>query len=265
MDVDTDSSPLAMSPWLGRNGSLHGLHYGGKYRLPEMKWTASPEFVLLANELASPAFDVYQFGVYSGGSMRDIVQRMITPYGTLWGFDSFTGLPEEARGVKLEGKHWNPGAWSSASALNESSPHALFARLRSKIGRNDGPVVFVRGFFNKSLTSTLKRRMGLQPALLVDVDVDLYLSARQCLTYMLSNGLLIPGSLVRYDDWKGDANWGETRAHEELTAEWKIKWRTIEVARHKYGEFQMIECERCSPVDHQSRLLRVGTRRLSAA
>lgn len=241
------ADPLVKSPWLGRNGRMHGASYGSKYLLREMRWTASPEFVKLVNNLTSPNLDVYEFGVYTGGSMRDMVKRIQGRYGTLWGFDSFTGLPAEAKGVQMEGKHWNPGAWSSASVLNESSPNRLFAALRRKIRRSNGPVRFVRGFYNESLTPDLKERLGLQPALLVDVDADLYVSAKQCLEFMLREGLIVAGTLVRYDDWKGDVSWGETRAHQELTAEWGVEWRTIGEMTGSYAEFQLIKCRLCSP------------------
>lgn len=48
--------------------------------------------------------------------MRRIAQR-INNFGHLWGFDSFTGLPEETKGIMLEGKHWKPGGFSAADAL----------------------------------------------------------------------------------------------------------------------------------------------------
>ena len=49
----------------------------------------------LARRLRAAArreLDVYQFGVYTGGSMASIARR-IRGFGHLWGFDSFAGLP----------------------------------------------------------------------------------------------------------------------------------------------------------------------------
>ena len=65
--------------------------------------------------------DVYQFGVYTGGTMSGIVnyfRALHVRFGTLWGFDSFEGLPSEAKGHKLLTHNWRPGAYSAADALH---------------------------------------------------------------------------------------------------------------------------------------------------
>ena len=43
--------------------------------------------------------DVYQFGVYSGVSIRNILKkyRELNKITKVWGFDSFCGLPEEKK------------------------------------------------------------------------------------------------------------------------------------------------------------------------
>ena len=87
----------------------------------------------------------------------------------------------------------------------------------------------IRGFFSESLTPSLAASRGMKPALLVDVDVDLYISAYQCLDWMFTHRLIVPGTVVYYDDVsivKADAG-GELKAHEELTAKWKVEWRKI--------------------------------------
>ena len=123
--------------------------------------------------------------------MQGIASR-VKGFGQLWGFDSFTGLPSEARGVRTEGRHWNPGAFSSADAMSVHSSSALFNRLTRKIGRIEGNVTFVPGFFNESLTPELLRQHSFQPALFVDVDGDLYVSARRS---RASAGCCAAGSL----------------------------------------------------------------------
>ena len=69
----------------------------------------------------------------------------------------------------------------------------------------------------------------MQPALLIDVDVDLYVSCIQCMDWMLANGLLVAGTVVYYDDVsivKADAG-GELKAHEELTAKYGLEWKKL--------------------------------------
>ena len=47
-----------------------------------------------------------------------------------------------------------------------------------------------------------RHRPLLRPnlALLIDVDVDLYISCMQCMDWMFANGLIVPGTVVYYDD-----------------------------------------------------------------
>lgn len=40
----------------------------------------------------------------------------------------------------------------------------------------------------------------MKPALLIDCDVDLYISAYQCLDWMFFNGLIVTGTIIYYDD-----------------------------------------------------------------
>ena len=73
-----------------------------------------------------------------------------------------------------------------------------------------------------------KRARALASALLVDVDVDLHSSTMQCMSWLLAHRLLVPGSFVRYDDWR--ASWqqyGEGKAHRELTLRHNITWRCL--------------------------------------
>ena len=217
---------LRRGAWLA--AGRHEAEYGAGFKVRSIGgWGGSRRLEKLANSAATRGMDVYQWGVYTGGTMRGLARR-IRVFGHLWGFDSFEGLPPELRGEPIEGRHWRPGAFSSADALGEYSLEKLLARLHEKIGYPN--TTLVPGFFNVSLTA---RRGGrapfpFQPALLVDVDVDLYVSTMQCLSWMIANQLLVPGSLVRYDDFRNmrQRN-GEARAHRELTRAHRITWRNL--------------------------------------
>jgi|TARA_B110001469_G_scaffold51374_1_gene49901 hypothetical protein len=69
----------------------------------------------------------------------------------------------------------------------------------------------------------------MKPALLVDVDVDLYISAYQCLDWMFTHRLIVPGTVVYYDDVKEvkAEDGGELAAHEEITAKYSVNWRKV--------------------------------------
>ena len=177
--------------------------------------------------------DLYTFGVYTGASIKFWLDRLAAlkvTHGPSWGFDSFEGLPEEAEGVELEGAEWKPGGFSAADQFGVYT----FGEVRRRIEEHLGPAHaakcrWVKGFFSASLTPTLARERGLQPALLIDVDVDLYISAVQCLDWCFANGIIVPGTVVYYDDVevvKADKG-GELRAHAEMTEKYNVTWRHV--------------------------------------
>ena len=102
--------------WLS---STHDESYGKQFKIKRIGyWGASGRLTRFDNSLARRDLDVYEFGVYTGVSMRDIAKR-VHGFGHLWGFDSFVGLPQETKGEHLEGSHWKPGGFSAADALGE--------------------------------------------------------------------------------------------------------------------------------------------------
>ena len=74
----------------------------------------------------------------------------------------------------------------------------------------------------------------MRPALLVDVDVDLYISALQTLDWMFAQGLIVVGTVVYYDDVSviKAAQGGELRAHEEMTAKYRVEWQDDAATTH---------------------------------
>ena len=196
----------------------------------------------LLNRLATRAKDVYCFGVYTGMGMRKISAKL-PGFGHLWGFDSFVGLPHEQRnesGSDMSRGTFRRGAYSTAGALEEYNLTRLIARVHSTVERQN--TTYVPGFFATSLTPALLSRFHFQPALLVDVDVDLYKSAYECLDWMFASGLVVPSTFVRYDDWpvsnatdgpaKGTMDYGEAKAHRLITAKYAVEWK--HVARSAY-------------------------------
>lgn len=210
--------------WLS---ATHDRTYGSAFKARYLNfWGASRRFLSLVNAEASPDRDVYAFGVYTGGSMRAMAQK-IRGFGHLWGFDSFIGLPKEAPGVYLEhGGHWRPGGFSAADALQEHRLPVLLERVRQHVKYAN--TTLISGFYDQSLTPELARRFAFRPALLVDVDVDLFSSSVACLSWLLSQRILVPGSFVRFDDWRqrGDLH-GEARAFREVSVRYNVSWRNL--------------------------------------
>ena len=101
----------------------------------------------------------------------------------------------------------------------------------------------------------------MKPALLVDLDCDLYTSSAQALRFVLDAGILVPGSYVYLDDvmpwvWRDTkaAAVEQKRAFEELTAEYALRWEYLPLnATRRDHVFQrpvlmLAGCARCRPL-----------------
>ena len=177
--------------------------------------------------------DIYTFGVYTGASIKfwlDRLKALKVEHGPSWGFDSFEGLPAEAEGVELEGNEWKPGGFSAADQFGVYTFGEVKRKIEEHLGEEHSTKCgWVKGYFSDSLTPTLRRERKMQPALLIDVDVDLYISAVQCLDWALAQGVIVPGTVVYYDDVevvKADRG-GELRAHDEMSAKYNVAWRRV--------------------------------------
>ena len=163
--------------------------------------------------------DVYQFGVFEGGSLRTITR--VHDGARAWGFDSFAGLPPEEL-TETQIWQWRAGRFSTS-----------LARVASRVSN---ATTLIPGFFNESLTPKLAAASGMRPATYVDIDADLYSSSRQALDWLFSQRLLVRGSVVGYDDWwalacaanstRVEAH-GEPRAHREVTQKYGARWQCI--------------------------------------
>ena len=194
--------------------------------------------------------DIYQFGVYVGGSLlviRTAWHLNELPVGNVWGFDSFIGLQT---GAIRKGDHsdWADGAYSAADALGAKSMHGLkqqILRLLTEQSTTSAAkadwfgkkVGFVQGFFNESLLPGLVQKRKMRPALYVDIDVDQYLPTLQALDWMLSEGLIKPGTYVGYDDIGSTDKWtaGESRAQLEVAKKHGVRFKLVHNGCRKVG------------------------------
>lgn len=191
---------------------------------PGSLWRESVPEVLQHEKLQAKG-DIYEFGVFNGGSMQLLRQHF--PDSRMWGFDSFSGLPAEAR-VDWQNSMFQEGAYAAMTTPS---------KLTSDLG---GPskTGFVVGFYNESLTETLAAERGMSQAMYIDIDADLYTSSFQALDWMFKKGLVRPGTVVGYDDWwvnpcslDGDGlhplKTGEGRAHNEVAETYRVKFRCV--------------------------------------
>ncbi|KAK3251953.1 hypothetical protein CYMTET_38727 [Cymbomonas tetramitiformis] len=231
----------------------HAEHFGDVFQeVKDFGWPSDSVMPRLKERYPDgaryPERDVYQFGVYLGGSMREInrsFKEADIQFGNFWGFDSFQGLPEEDPEVsaKIGGgcsvfgeKICNKGAFSSADAMKVYDYPTLIQSIKNVVSRER--TGFVRGFFNDSLTKTILSELPLQPALFVDVDVDLYISTYQAMEWMLCSGLIIEGTIVRYDDWGAAPLWegGQSLAHKQYTERHSVEWKELKYESIRQGQ-----------------------------
>ena len=188
--------------------------------------------------------DLYQFGVFQGASMRDVAQafrKANANFSRMWGFDSFQGLPAESANVgdpaermdklglqahrglprkRADGDYnyfaktfWFPGALDMRKVFGSDDFLVIVDKVSRRIG--DPRLEFVRGFFNESLTAATFRLLPFRPARYVDIDVDLYSSTIQVLEWLLTSRILVPGTVIYYDDWSSGGPQGNQKAHQE--------------------------------------------------
>ncbi|CAE7820071.1 unnamed protein product [Symbiodinium sp. CCMP2456] len=179
--------------------------------------------------------DLYQFGIFQATSMAGIAAEFRTfnaNYSRFWGFDSFQGLPDEGTNHRaalppnfsqrqIQGDYdkmakavWFPGSFNMRQAFRTSNFMKMIDAVEEKI--NDPRANFIRGFYNESLTAATFRLLPFRPALYVDIDVDLYSSTYQALEWLAQFGLLVPGTIIGYDDWVTGGENGEQRAHKDI-------------------------------------------------
>lgn len=196
---------------------------------------------------------IYEFGVWCGASMILMRKYMLLAGLTckhMFAFDSFRGLPAESLDV-VAGGAWTPGGWSSRDYMKEPDIDKIIIRLQGKVEFCTVPTTFIPGFFADSLTPELLKQHDFRPAAFIDIDVDLYISAKQCLVWMFENGLVVPGTLIGYDDWGGTEEYkgGESLAHLEIQKEYGVKFKelfSVKGEKHHHKLF-LVESVKVSP------------------
>jgi O-methyltransferase len=125
-------------------------------------------------------------------------------------FDSFQGLPEPD-GVDKEGRDFAKGKYEfTENAFRDNLVQA---------GVPLSKVVTVAGWFENTCTEETISRFGIKKASIINVDCDLYSSAKTALDFV--KPLLTDGTIIIFDDWycfRGNPNLGEQRAFNEWKA-----------------------------------------------
>lgn len=151
-----------------------------------------------------------EFGVCSGWSINIISERAD---GIVFGFDCFTGLPEDW------GNHQKKGTYDRGGNL-------------PKVNDN---VELVVGLFQDTLEDFLKEYP--YPAAYIHIDCDLYSSTKYVLEQLVDR--IVPGTVISFDEIKdGDRYYPEYIDHEikawiEFCEENNVKYEWITRTTHE--------------------------------
>lgn len=179
-------------------------------------------------------FDVYEFGVCDGNSLREICEvfnyKKFQPRN-IFGFDSFIGLPEEQNDPLNQ---YVKGDFNASERLKANSVEETKSIVYNKIMEkcNASHLYLIDGFFSETLCDELVEKYSMGPAYLANIDCDTYSSSIECLDFMFRNNLVKPNTLLRFDDWGSlgyqNCESGESRAFLEITEKYKVKYEIVD-------------------------------------
>ncbi|GAB4157819.1 MAG: hypothetical protein Tsb009_34970 [Planctomycetaceae bacterium] len=112
-----------------------------------------------------------EFGVYEGTTLNILAGFT---QQTIYGFDSFQGLPEDWRAGKEQGRY----------------------SLHGQLPQVKGNVQLIPGWFEETLPEFLNRHS--EPIAFVHIDCDLYSSTRTILSALKNR--FVPGSVIVFDE-----------------------------------------------------------------
>lgn len=144
-----------------------GWDYKRRYQLYEF---------LLKHETLDTPVNYLEFGVAQGHSFRWWAEHNKSPESRFYGFDTFTGLPEQ---------------WDQFKA-GDMTMHGKFPEI------NDSRTQFIKGLFQDTLPAFLKS-FGNSHRKIIHLDADLYSSTLYVLTYL--EPYLKEGDVVIFDEF----------------------------------------------------------------
>jgi len=167
-------SMASLSKWIQRHKAL-GYNDFYSFKFDYARREQLFEYVIKQEGLDSP-IDYLEFGVSKGDSFKWWTARITDPAARFYGFDTFTGLPED----------WGPfkkGDMSSGDSLPEI---------------NDNRYQFYQGLFQQTLLPFL---VNFDPSRkkVIHMDADLYTATLYVLT--LITPYLRPGDVIFFDEF----------------------------------------------------------------
>lgn len=176
--------------------------------------------------------------------------------------------------LRQRDKGWLAGGLNTAEQMRIADWDTLCRTIIRNIGQLPAERVhMLRGFYNESLAGgrRLANRLRMRPALLVDLDCDLYTSSMQALRFVLDAGVLLPGGYVYLDDimpwaWRDRKPAVEQKlAFEQLTTEYALAWEEVPLnaTRRHYVDTRPVlmlsSCGKCRPAHRRAASSAAGT------
>lgn len=150
---------------------------------------------LIEKENLKDAINFLEFGVYRGKSLNWWVENNTNPDSRFWGFDTFTGLPEDWGNYKK-------GTFS----LKGEFPDIQDSRLK-----------FVKGLFQDTTYKTLKE-VDFSKRTIFHIDVDLYTAALFVLAVI--HPYMKAGDIILFDEFCVPLH--EFKAFQEFTSSFYV-------------------------------------------
>jgi hypothetical protein len=161
------------------------------------------------NYLSKKAIDYLEFGVFEGNSIRKWSEINSDSMSRFYGFDTFTGLPEDWFGNMGE------GTFTTEGKIPEIQ---------------DSRVTFVKGLFTDTLDVFL-RDYNRKNKIVLHIDADLYSSTLFVLISL--RRILVKGDIIIFDDFMDPV--GEIKAFLDYCHAFRINPNLI--AYVAYGKF----------------------------
>lgn len=196
-----NKTPLNTYRTLKRLDLIDAAHYLRKNADKKLIQTGTTyqTFDILAPQIPEQGL-ILEFGVRFGYSTSHLAK--LFPQRTIFGFDSFQGLPE---------------AWHHEMAGSYSTQGKI-----PKLAKN---IKLIAGWFNETLPDFKKDHS--EPIAFINIDCDLYSSTK--LVFEELNTQIIPGTIIVFDEYIGNINWREDefKAFQEWTKKYHVTYRYL--------------------------------------
>jgi hypothetical protein len=195
---------LKLGEWLKENENNPKNHFDSRHDL----------YSYINSEVINNVpIDYLEFGVYKGASIEAWTKLSTNRKSRFFGFDSFSGLPEEWKTFFVT---FNAGTFDTGGKIPELG---------------DQRVSFIKGYFQDTLPNFLNE-FSIKNQLIVHLDADLYSSTLFVLTKM--DSYLVPGTIIIFDEFSSVNT--EFKAFMDYTLSYRKEYKLIGTANYTYNQ-----------------------------